>query len=441
MNTIKSNIIRAAAFLIFALTLVSCDDYLNIEPVGKIIPKTVDDYRQFITTAYALPKNHKYLSAYRGDEIKLLPNKSGVEQYIDIYTWTDSGRRPETVDFSYQNLYSTIFYTNEIINNKDKIEGNKVLIDQLVGEAYALRALQYFDLVNLYGNQYDAQTASSDKGVPIVIEYNSEGEYPRASVQEVYDLILRDINNAESLITTEKQPIGLNYRFSKVALYTFKSMVYLNQKDWQNAKANAEKALSLQSTLQDLNTKNNLMPSEYNSEESILALHQVSSFDISFNSEVSQNLLNAFEDGDRRKAIYFNNKTFRKNANNKYKCTFRVSDLYLILAEVENELGNIDESRKMLIKLVEKRYDEEQNMSIQNQVNNANVTQLGDLIMLQRKLEFVLEGKRWFDLRRMGQPQLTKVYENQQYKLQKNDIRYVLPFPINAIINNPLLKE
>lgn len=38
------------------ITLVSCDDYLDIEPVGQVIPKSVEDYRSFLTTAYGTKK-------------------------------------------------------------------------------------------------------------------------------------------------------------------------------------------------------------------------------------------------------------------------------------------------------------------------------------------------------------------------------------------------
>ena len=38
------------------MSIVSCDDYLDLEPVGKVIPKSVEDYRSFLTTAYATIK-------------------------------------------------------------------------------------------------------------------------------------------------------------------------------------------------------------------------------------------------------------------------------------------------------------------------------------------------------------------------------------------------
>ncbi|MBS9774448.1 MAG: RagB/SusD family nutrient uptake outer membrane protein [Tenacibaculum sp.] len=431
---------------VVSLIFTSCDDYLDVKPVGKIIPTTYEDYRKFITAGYNIPKNDKILSTYRTDELKLSEKSSGVEYYKDIYTWQDNGNSSLSSQFPYGAFYSTIFYANEIINNKDKIEGNSTEINQLVGEAYALRALQYFDLINLYSKPYNKQTASTDKGVPLVTVYDADKEYKRASVEEVYNQILNDCKQAEKLLNIKVQPIGLNYRFSEVAIKTLLANVCMYREEWQKAVAYAKESLAIKSELQDLNTNLTILPSEYNSVESILALSLVSSFDINTNALISDDLSGSYDElNDLRFNNYFRKAKdglhSKKNADKRFRCTFRTADLYLILAEAQANLGNILNAKKNLLILANKRYNTEGFNNFKSSLNNQNKEQLIISILNERKREFAIEGKRWFDLRRTLQPKLTKIYNGQLYVLEQEDKHYTLPFPKSAKISNPLLEE
>lgn len=294
-------------YLFIILSSISCDAYLDIEPVGQIIPKSVVEYRYFLTSAYATTKNYKVLTTYRTDELSLEEDALGVEQYEDIFIWNDLNPSPLATSFPYASLYTSIFYTNHIIENAATIVGDEIEKEQLVGEAYALRAMHYFELVNLYGKAYDATSSTTDLGVPITTVYDSEKEYPVQTVQKVYDLILNDIEKAEGLLNVASQVTGLNYRFSLVSIKSFKSRVYLYQKEWQKSIDLANEALVVKSELQNLNTDTSVMPSEYNSVESILALETVANLDMATYAIISNDLINAYDPiNDLRFPTYFN---------------------------------------------------------------------------------------------------------------------------------------
>ena len=59
----------------------------------------------------------------------------------------------------------------------------------------------------------------------------------------------------------------------------------------------------------------------------------------------------------------------------------------------------------------------------------------------ERFRELSFEGHRWFDLRRTTRPELTKTYNGETYVLQKDDPRYTLRIPPEAIEANPGLEE
>jgi len=431
--------------LFVALSFSACDDYLDIEPVGQVIPTTVEDYRSFLTAAYAITKESKILTTYRSDELSLSSSSVGIEQYEDLYIWNDLNPSPLTRAFPYASIYNIIFYTNHVLNSADTMVGEALEKEQLLGEAHALRALQYFDLINLYAKPYDKASANTDAGVPITTEYDADKDYVVGTVQDVYDLILSDLNEAEVLIQTNQQTLGYNYRFSTVAVKAFKARVYLYQNEWEKAITAATEALAINNSLQNLNTNSSIMPSEYNSEESILALEMVTSFDMTANASISDDLLAIYnQTDDLRFATYFymdSDGTYHssKSADSKFKVTFRTAELYLILAESYAHLNATAEAQEKLIELATNRYTAEGFTVYKTKIEALSAEAVLTEVLEERQREFAIEGHRWNDLRRTTQPLLIKNYNGETYQLDQNDERYVIPFPNDAIINNPNL--
>ena len=431
--------------IFITLSFISCDKYLDIEPVGQVIPKSVEEYRSFLTSAYSITKESKVLTTYRTDELALSADALGVEQYEDLFIWNDVNPSPLTSVFPYASLYNTIFYTNHVINSEATIEGNQSDKEQLIGEAYALRAMQYFELINLYAKPYNKSTANTDAGVPITLEYDAEKEFLVQTVEDVYALILSDLTMAESLINIQKQEIGYNYRFSMIAVKAFKSRVYLYQQDWQKAIDLANEALAINAEIQNLNIDTSIMPSEYNAVESILALETVASFDLVNNTTISKTLIDSYnQTADVRFSLYFKENTdgsfsSNKSAETKFKVSYRTAELHLTIAECLAALNEDVLAKEKLISFAENRYTTDGFTAYKANVNSLNSNDLKAEILEERRREFAIEGQRWNDLRRTNQPKLTKIFDGVIYTLENNDDRYVIPFPNDATINNPNL--
>ncbi|QXP69778.1 RagB/SusD family nutrient uptake outer membrane protein [Polaribacter sp. R2A056_3_33] len=431
--------------IFITLSFISCDKYLDIEPVGQVIPKSVEEYRSFLTSAYSITKESKVLTTYRTDELALSADALGVEQYEDLFIWNDVNPSPLTSVFPYASLYNTIFYTNHVINSEATIEGNQSDKEQLVGEAYALRAMQYFELINLYAKPYNKSTANTDAGVPITLEYDAEKEFLVQTVEDVYALILSDLTMAESLINIQKQEAGYNYRFSMIAVKAFKSRVYLYQQEWQKAIDLANEALAINAEIQNLNIDTSIMPSEYNAVESILALETVASFDLVNNTTISKTLIDAYnQTADVRFSLYFKENTdgsfsSNKSAETKFKVSYRTAELHLTIAECLAALNEDVLAKEKLISFAENRYTTDGFIAYKANVNSLNSNDLKAEILEERRREFAIEGQRWNDLRRTNQPKLTKIFDGVIYTLENNDDRYVIPFPNDATINNPNL--
>ncbi|KQB42769.1 RagB/SusD family nutrient uptake outer membrane protein [Flavobacterium aquidurense] len=437
------NILKYVFFASVAITAVSCDHYLDVQPVGKVIPETLTDYRAVLTKGYSAYQSHKSLSALRADELFLNEDNDNSVFYKDIFIWKDANPDKLTNVFPYAGLYNRIFYTNVIINEASQKLAPSAEKDQLIGEAYALRALTYFDLINLFGKPYNAATAATDKGVPLALKIDLEQAYVPESVAVIYDQIVSDNEQAIKLLNLDTQAAGMNYRFSKVALYTMESRVFLYKKEWAKAIEAAEKAMTYKNTLTNLNTTA-VLPNLYNGAESILALEDTFINLLKGTSYVSPALIGAYDKtNDLRFALYFQASgsrfRFKKGGDINQKCTFRTSELYLTKAEASARLSDLATARTTVLAFIKNRYKAVAFNQLSTSIAAMTQTQILDFIAQERQREFVIEGHRWFDLRRNNQKQIIHTFKGEDYTLIENDPRYTLPFPQEARLNNPEL--
>lgn len=435
------NILKYLFFIGVAITTVSCDDYLDVKPVGIVIPETLKDFRAVLTKAYAVYPEHKSLASTRGDELLMDEFSNDLVYYKDIHIWKDANPDRITYAFQYGELYNIIFYTNVIINEASNKLDPSAEKDQLVGEAYALRALAYFDLINLFGKPFNPATAATDRGVPLALEIDLEQAYIPETVAVIYNQILSDNQEAQKLINVDVQTTGINYRFSKAALYAFESRVFLYQKDWAKAIEATNKAMTFKNALTNLNTTA-VLPNNYNGVESILALEDVFENFLKGASYASPVLTGAYDKtNDLRFPLFYQASgskfTFKKGGDTSQKCTFRTSELYLTKAEASAQLNDLPTARTTVLTFIKNRYNATAFNQLSTSIANMSQTQLLDFIGQERQREFAVEGQRWFDLRRTSQKEIIHTLNGQTYTLIQNDPRYTLPFPENARLNNP----
>jgi hypothetical protein len=426
-----------------AIAVSSCDDYLDITPIGRVIPETLDQYRAVLTQGYVTYPEHKSLTAVRTDELTMNEFSDEINVYRDIYLWKDINPDRITTTFQYQDLYTVIFYTNVIINEASQKLAESPEKRQLVGEAYALRAMAYFDLINLFAKPYNVATSGSDKGVPLALKVDLEQVFVPQSVEVIYNQIISDTNEAKNLINIDTQTKGINYRFSKAALYTLESRVYLYQQQWQKSLDAANKALAINSNLVDLKATS-VFATKYDSKESILALEDGYINGLKGASYASPDLIAAFsKTTDLRFPLYFlaSGSRFRiqKGGNDDQKCTFRTSELYLTKAETSLKLNKLADAKTTVLDFIKNRYTAAGYTQLESDINAMNAADLTNFILEERHREFAVEGQRWFDLRRTSQKQIVHKFDGDDYTLMQNDPRYTIAIPANVRLNNPNL--
>jgi hypothetical protein len=432
--------------VLLSLSISGCKKYLEIEPVGKVIPTTIEDFRALMTSAYSTFPKHKALLAIRTDELMLDEFGQDFPTIKDIYTWKDANQDGLTAPFPYIAFYNSIFYSNQVIAEVEAKAGVSAETAQLKAEAYLLRAYAHFELLNLYAKPYNKATASTDKGVPIATTIDIEQQFPQANVEAVYNQIFSDLATGQQLLNVDKWESGKNYRFGKRAALALSARIYEFRAEWDKALTASQAVLALNSELEDLNTTGSMLPNNYLSKENIMALEDVMDSRTSNASYISTHLLGIYnQTNDLRFAKYFSKSGSRyrsvKGNSNTLKITFRNGEMYLIAAEAALQTNNKDLALQRLLALKAKRLTPAYFQTEQTRVSGLSAADLMTEIIAERERELALEGHRWYDLRRYGQPEITHTVDGTNYVLQKNDPRYTLRFPTGAITNNPGLSQ
>lgn len=428
-----------------AFTLTGCDSFLDVQPVGKVIPTTVAEFRSLITEAYVTVPDDRGLASFRSDEVlmdaTMSPNDLG--SYLDIWRWNDDAPDPNTATFRWRQFYHVLFIANYVIESESKMtEGTTADIRQLVGEAYMLRAYMHFILANLHAPAYTACDPATTKAVPLKLDSDVENVLPRNTLGEVYSSIVGDIDSAEDYLNVDSWDAGLNYRFTTLSADALRARVLLYMGDWKDARDAADRVMAVKSDLSDINSE---LPNQYNSIESIVALEQVFSSQYARTIKVNRDFYRKYTSSDLRRRKYYeqittSNIILSKGGSNTYSCSFRTGEMYLNAAEAAWHLNDFDGARKYLAEIQKMRYTNGGESQIKA-TEALSGDALLDEILEERARELAFEGHRWFDLRRNGMPKLERSFRNETYTLEQGDPRYTIRIPNEAITANPGLAD
>lgn len=366
------------------------------------------------------------------------------------------------MSFGWRRYYHAIYIANYIIEHQTNItEATSDEINQLVGEAYMMRAYCHFLLANLHTEPYTHCNPATTRGIPLSMVADVNAVLSCNSLEQVYQQVIDDINNAKKYLTVDTWDEGFTYRFNKISADALLARVYLYKGDWQNALAEAKTVIEKHGTLEDLNTSK-VLPNYYKSVESIVALEQVMTSGYIKIGEPNKALIETYRTGDKRKSLYYKAITasaysltkYGDKGNDGYRCSFRSAEAYLIAAEAAANLAadnadatdnNLNDARTYLKDLMVKRYASAKYNTYAKELDNMQKADLLKAIYNERTAELAFEGHRWFDLRRISRPALKKSYKDgnnvSEYVLDENDSRYTLRFPTEAVEANPNIEK
>lgn len=467
------------------MSLTACSDFLEEYSQDTSYVRNIEDLDELLLGSVYMPiaqpwnfaydwyigntavKDRQWFYPYihvMGDEAKENLSGSGSSIYSETshffgyFTWQDqAGINPEgtavsTESYDWEALYKFINVANMVIKKIDDLDvadNRQQDADRIKGEAYFLRGAYLFTLVNLYGKPYNPSTANADLGVPVkTSEFIEDKIFERATVQECYDQVLNDLLTAESLLTnTEKVS---NFRADITAACHLLSRVYLYMQNWDKAAEYAQKVLSKNRSLQDLNTlaaDENFLTARL--PELIFTMgtggmrHSIITTSGCYG--ISEDLVNAYADNDLRKTRFIsltaNGWEYVKEATTNSDLSrstpsgnfcFRTAEAYLNLAEAQACAGKDNEARQTLNTLRKARISTDAYTDV-----TASGTSLVNAIREERFRELCFEGHRWFDLRRYTVSAVAPMSKTIRHSY--TTFNYAYDYSVWTYVNKPVM--
>jgi hypothetical protein len=411
--------------LVIAASLSSCkDSFLDLQPYTQVsIDAAVATEADLLVALRGNYASFRSVNLY-GRTIPTIGDLSADNAYISL---RNSGRyfafdqySITTNNSDYEGMwndsYTAILRSNNIINSKLTDNAN---VNQLKGEAYALRALAYFNLVRNFAKSYTDDPTSP--GVPLVMVYDPTLKPTRNTVDEVYKQIEEDLDKAYNLMTVYSG----SARFSKYAAKALSAKVSLYKGDYTKAAANAKDVIDNSGFT--LVAADKLVAYWASPASNTAAVKTETLFEVSADATLhagtdelgyiynqagygdllaNPELYKLYAETDvRKKLIIVGSRSQAENPAhivNKYsnvsgdrddKKVLRLSEVYLIAAEAHYRLANEVEALKHLKLLVAQRDPE--------LVYASTGPALLEDIILERRKELAFEGDRFYDFNRL----------------------------------------
>lgn len=161
----------------------------------------------------------------------------GNNWYNKPLRFVDRTANSETTYFIWNQCYKNIKVANDVLKSVD-LENLSDVAKSYVGQAYAMRAFEYFTLIQIYQFSYKGHEDAA--GVPIVTEKTAEANNnPRAAVKDVYKQIMDDLNTAIDYLTDSR---SAKSEINRQVAYGLRARVNLVMQNWSDAAADAKKA-------------------------------------------------------------------------------------------------------------------------------------------------------------------------------------------------------
>ena len=219
------------AIICILFAAIGCKKTLQEDPKGQVVGSsavsTVDGLNAALTGAYK-PLGNTWTTGFMtaaivgvlmgSDDLTTHPasNKASFREFDQFNVSPMNGNLSQI----WAGCYKSIQGANNIINNYKNTVGDAASINQIVGEAYFLRALDYFWLIRLWDS---IPLITSEVYTPEVLHVGRTGP------ADIYALIEKDLAQADSLMQDKKTGDG---RASRGAAKALLAEVYLTEGGW-----------------------------------------------------------------------------------------------------------------------------------------------------------------------------------------------------------------
>jgi len=460
------------SFFLFYICISSCkSDFLEVVDMSALTRqgyvRDLNSMNEFLNGTYGLFS--QYFMNGIGDaypEIisdNLKPLSFPPQNLLPHYSWSQSkgeqatmneNSRSLNMNGSWKGAYFIIRTCNFIIEDVEKYRlENPSIADNIKGQAYALRALLYFKLVNVFAQTYDFSPDGKHPGVPYITTSDITKHYTRQTVAEDYDNMISDLKNAINLL-----PEGLSVDVRHINNYAARCLlarIYMFKGEFDQVKGLTEQlckevplltisrgypdGLCYHKPLPETEVLFQATPSDVYFSKFLGVFFRGSDLCYVATNDIAQRLRTDSNDVRSKWITYSGNLwnvtkfpvgivgASSNPAADYYHPVLRSSEAYLMAAEACAMLGEENGARKYL-------------NAIRTRANpmapllTIGGTELIDAIREERRKELCFEGLRMYDIQRWHQPVIRQdALDVSLAKLSYPDEKAISPIPMQDV--------
>jgi hypothetical protein len=395
------------------LGLGACDDgILDVRPVDRIDNElAIVDAKSAEAALVGAYSALQGGSLYGGSYVLLSETMTdNVEHTGTFATYADADLNEVTSDNGtitgiWNAAYDGIYRLNRILEKVPQLDNiSQTESDRILGEAYAIRALHYHNLVRGFG------------GVPLILEpfssIDEASNVARETVAAVYTQVLADLATAESLLASAGRANNARTRVTPGFVDALRARVQLYQGNWAEAEAAARAVVDAGDYGLAPNYGDLFDASGSSTTEDIFRVAFTASdannlgfyyqFAGRFEIGATQAIYDAYTAGDDRFNVTFDGirsdgievVKFPTTEGTEHVHVIRYGEVLLILAEALAQQGGAAQLTEAVDRLNEVRV----RADLAPRAYGGTQADILAAIYQERWLELAFEGDRWFEL-------------------------------------------
>lgn len=246
----------------------SCDDFLDVKPVGKMIPTEVSQFENLLNNSRTvqfsfMDNNHISPVALQGDNLCIsriqAENYYTAQSYIlealAAYIYYDRVVQPEVTPYYWSaGFYTPVAVFNNVIDGIEGLGADDDYARGVIAQARAARAWLYMYSAVCYGPMYDPNGPNDTPVLPLRISGDpTVGNGALATTQQIFDQVKADLDYAcEYAPEINSTPA----RATRPAAYALRAEYHMLTRNWnamlEDARTAWEKSLAVKGSVDNL---------------------------------------------------------------------------------------------------------------------------------------------------------------------------------------------
>lgn len=431
--------IRYIMVSVSVLCMVSCREYLDVQPQGEVIPTTDEEFA-------AIMDNRIFDIEGGGDEF-VIGNMEAIAKFEGYADNLDANIRVGNIvaysgdninirQSEWRSIFQIVRDCNIVIENLE--DRTSDVAKGTLAAAYAMKGICYYNLLRSWCDPWEAGQESRQLGLPLVDRFDIKDMPVRATLAASADYTERMLEAA--LAQGNSDP---KYFFTEYVIKSYLAKLYFWCEDWESTIETCNDIIGgCGLTLTPIAGYEEMIQSANDPKGEVIVrshINNASELDWYFSymkgyiasRPASASLIALFGDEpekDVRYRISFDSKRFNTKTP---ECKVRLSEIVLMLAEAYCHTGDTENALLWLNELRRNRIEGvtdlteatlppiRQDNRITEDAEGKPLTPLLQAILDERQKELYIEGDRWFELKRNGRPEWWIINNGLKYTTRK----------------------